>query len=103
MWRFAVGLKGKGEQIDQRKIYCVHLTPINAWLQEADIDVLDQPFYAAGNIASTGGCVASSYLAAWIIARLVGKEAAREALHYVASVGEKETLTAQVMELLAER
>jgi transcriptional regulator GlxA family with amidase domain len=39
------------------------------WVQEAGVEVLNQPFYAQGNLATAGGCLASSYLAAWIIAR----------------------------------
>lgn len=68
---------------------CTDLTT-KPWVQEAGIEVLNQPFYAAGNIATAGGCFASQYLAAWIIARLEGIEAAKAALHYVAPVGEKE-------------
>jgi transcriptional regulator GlxA family with amidase domain len=60
------------------------------WVQEAGVEVLNQPFFASGNIATAGGCLASQYLAAWIIARTEGEEAARSALHYVAPVGEKE-------------
>lgn len=60
------------------------------WVQEAGVAVLDQPFYAQGNLATAGGCLSSQYLAAWVIARLVGLEATRAALHYVAPVGEKE-------------
>ncbi|MFD8820893.1 DJ-1/PfpI family protein [Streptomyces sp. NPDC059605] len=60
------------------------------WVAAAGVEVLDQPFYARGNIATAGGCLASHYLAAWVIARLAGKEAADDALHYVAPVGEKE-------------
>lgn len=79
------------------------------WVQEAGVDVLNQPFFARGNVATAGGCLASQYLAAWVIARLVGPEAARDALHYVAPVGEKDdyveralrhvapTLTAEAM------
>lgn len=40
------------------------------WVQEAGIDVLNQAFFARGNVATAGGCLASHYLAAWIIARL---------------------------------
>jgi hypothetical protein len=58
---------------------------------------LNQPFYAAGNIATAGGCFASQYLAAWIIARTEGEEAARSALHYVAPVGEKDEYVARAM------
>lgn len=60
------------------------------WVQEAGIEVLDQAFYAKANVATAGGCLASSYLAAWVIARTEGVEAARSALHYVAPVGEKQ-------------
>jgi len=60
------------------------------WVQEAGVEVLNQPFFAAGNVATAGGCLASAYLAAWIIARTEGVEAAASALHYVAPVGEKE-------------
>ena len=44
-----------------------------------------------------GGCLASQYLAAWIIARTEGLEAARSALHYVAPVGEKDEYVASAM------
>lgn len=67
------------------------------WVQEAGIDVLNQPFFAEGNIATAGGCMASQYLAAWIIARTEGVQAAREALHYVAPVGEKELYVDRAM------
>ncbi|MBA3590926.1 MAG: DJ-1/PfpI family protein [Methylibium sp.] len=67
------------------------------WVQEAGVEVLQQPFFARGNVATAGGCLASQYLAAWIIARLAGLEAARDALHYVAPVGEKDDYVARAM------
>jgi transcriptional regulator GlxA family with amidase domain len=67
------------------------------WVVEAGIEVLNQPFFAAGNVATAGGCLASHYLAAWIIARLEGIEAAESALHYVAPVGEKEEYVARAI------
>ncbi len=67
---------------------CTDLTT-KPWVQEAGVQVLNQPFYANGNVATAGGCFASPYLAAWVIARTEGVEAAAEALHYVAPVGEK--------------
>jgi hypothetical protein len=70
-------------------------------VQEAGIEVLDQPFYAQGNVATAGGCFASQYLAAWIIARTEGEEAARNALHYVAPVGEKEEYVSRAMKNIA--
>ena len=60
------------------------------WVQEAGVEVLNQPFYADFNLATAGGCLASQYLAAWVIARLEGLDAAKSAMHYVAPVGEKE-------------
>jgi transcriptional regulator GlxA family with amidase domain len=60
------------------------------WVQEAGVDVLNQPFYADGHVATAGGCLSSQYLAAWVIARFEGLDAARSAMHYVAPVGEKE-------------
>jgi len=42
------------------------------------------------NVATAGGCLASHYLAGWILARLEGREAAESALRYVAPAGEKE-------------
>ena len=71
------------------------------WVEEAGIDVLNQPFVAKGNVATAGGCLASQYLAAWVIARLEGVEAARSAMHYVAPVGEKEDYVARSMRNIA--
>lgn len=51
--------------------------------------MVDQPFFAAGNVATAGGCLSSQYLAAWMIARLADVDTARTALFYVAPVGEK--------------
>jgi transcriptional regulator GlxA family with amidase domain len=68
---------------------CTDLTT-KPWVQEAGVEVLNQPFVAKGNVATAGGCLASIYLAAWVLARLEGVEVARSAVHYVAPVGEKE-------------
>lgn len=59
------------------------------WVVAAGVEVLNQPFFAAGNVATAGGCLASHYLAGWLISRLAGAEEAESALHYVAPVGEK--------------
>ena len=60
------------------------------WVIAAGVRVLNQPFFAKGNIATAGGCLASQYLAAWVITRLLGRDQAVGALHYVAPVGEKQ-------------
>lgn len=67
------------------------------WVQAVGVAVVDQPFYARGNIATAGGCLASQYLAAWIIACTEGEDAAMTALHYVAPVGEKEDYVRRAM------
>lgn len=79
---------------------CTDLTT-KPWVQEAGVEVLDQPFYAQGNVATAGGCLASQYLAAWIIMRTEGEEAAKSALHYVAPVGEKEEYVSRAMKNIA--
>ena len=60
------------------------------WVTAAGVRVLNQPFFAKGNIATAGGCLASQYLAAWVITRLLGRDEAEAALHYVAPIGEKQ-------------
>src|SRR5262245_52853277 len=75
---------------------CTDLTT-KPWVVEAGVQVLNQPFHAEGNVATAGGCLASPYLAAWVIARLAGPAAAIGALHYVAPVGEKDEYVARAM------
>ncbi|MEM5398922.1 DJ-1/PfpI family protein [Paraburkholderia unamae] len=76
---------------------CTDLTT-TPWVEEAGVVVLNQPFVASGNVATAGRCLASHYLAAWVIARLAGVEAARSVIHYVAPVGEKETYVTRAIE-----
>lgn len=71
------------------------------WVAEAGVEVLNQPFFARGNLATAGGCLASQYLAAWVLARTEGKEAAAAALHYVAPVGEKDAYVERAMANIA--
>ncbi|WP_050479846.1 DJ-1/PfpI family protein [Herbaspirillum rhizosphaerae] len=80
---------------------CTDLTT-KPWVQEVGVEVLNQPFFARGNLATAGGCLASSYLAAWVIARLEGIDAAQSAIHYVAPVGEKEEYVARMMANIAQ-
>lgn len=75
---------------------CTDLTT-KPWAEEACINVLNQPFFAKGNVATAGGCLASQYLATWVIARLEGIEAAKSAMHYVAPVGEKDDYVERAM------
>ena len=75
---------------------CTDLTS-KPWVIEAGIDVLNQPFIANGKLATAGGCLASQYLACWVIARKAGEAAAEAAIHYVAPVGEKEETVPRCM------
>lgn len=67
---------------------CADLTT-TPWVREAGIEVIDQPFIAHGNVATTGGCLGANYLASWFIARGAGLPAAEAVLEYVAPVGEQ--------------
>lgn len=78
---------------------CTDLTT-KPWVIEAGVNVIDAPFAAHGNVATAGGCLASQYLAAWMIARLATPEDAREAIHYVAPVGEKAAYVDQAMRVI---
>jgi len=75
---------------------CTDLTT-KPWVIEAGVKVVDAPFVAHGNVATAGGCLASQYLAAWVIARLATPQDAEDAIHYVAPVGEKAEYVARAM------
>lgn len=71
------------------------------WVIEAGVQVLDTPFVAHGNVATAGGCLASQYLAAWIIARGAGLAEAEAAIDYVAPVGEKAAYVTRAMAVIS--
>ena len=75
---------------------CTDLTT-KPWVIEAGVNVVDAPFVAHGNVATAGGCLASQYLAAWMIARMATVQDAEEAIHYVAPVGEKAEYVARAI------
>jgi len=75
---------------------CTDLTT-KPWVIEAGVEVIDAPFVAHGNIATAGGCLASQYLAGWLIARGASPADAEAAIHYVAPVGEKESYVERAM------
>ncbi|MEE9327639.1 MAG: DJ-1/PfpI family protein [Cocleimonas sp.] len=60
------------------------------WIIEAGVDILEQAFVAKNNIATSGGCMASEYLATWVLLKKSDKETATNILSYVAPVGEGE-------------
>ncbi|MET7981412.1 MULTISPECIES: DJ-1/PfpI family protein [unclassified Streptomyces] len=58
------------------------------FVEACGVTVLDAPFHASGNIATAGGCLASQYLATWVMTRTLGEGAVRDVMGYVAPVGE---------------
>ncbi|MGP8308854.1 DJ-1/PfpI family protein [Vibrio sp. YIC-376] len=78
---------------------CTDLTT-KPWVQELGVEVLEQPFYANRNVATSGGCLSSQYLAAWVIWKLAGRNQAEAAIHYVAPVGEKDTTVERCMSVV---
>ena len=79
---------------------CTDLTS-KPWVIESGVEVIDQAFFAKGNIATAGGCLASTYLATWIISKLADKTSAETAIHYVAPVGEKEAMVKHCMAVVS--
>lgn len=75
---------------------CTDLTS-KPWVQAAGVQIVNQAFFAQGNLATAGGCLSAQYLSAWMIARLKGWEQAREVLHYFAPVGEKDEYVARAL------
>ena len=78
---------------------CTDLTT-KPWLIEAGVRVVDAPFHARGPVATAGGCLAAQYLAAWMMARGAGFEAAAKALHHAAPVGEEEACVARLLDVV---
>jgi transcriptional regulator GlxA family with amidase domain len=76
---------------------CTDLTT-KPWGIEAGVRALVQPFYAEGNIATAGGCLASQYLATWILLRGASREDAEAALHYIAPIGQKSEYIERALE-----
>jgi transcriptional regulator GlxA family with amidase domain len=80
---------------------CTDLTT-KPWVIESGVEVLNQSFFAKDNIATAGGCLASKYLATWIITKLADRESAENAIHYVAPVGEKDTTTKHCLSVISQ-
>jgi transcriptional regulator GlxA family with amidase domain len=78
---------------------CTDLTT-KPWVVEAGVRVIDAPFHARGPIATAGGCLASQYLAAWMMAKRAGPAAAMQAIHYAAPVGEKDEYVERLMKVV---
>ncbi len=75
---------------------CTDLTT-KPWVVEAGVRVIDAPFHARGPVATAGGCLSAQYLAAWMMLKRAGPDAAAQALHYVAPVGEKDAYVERLL------
>ena len=71
------------------------------WVIESGLEVLNQPFFADGNVATAGGCLASQYLAAWVIMKLGSQSDVEAALRTVAPVGQIEEYTSRALASIA--
>jgi transcriptional regulator GlxA family with amidase domain len=79
----ALGLVSAGQAV------CTDLSNAER-VGELGLTMSDQPFIARGNVATAGGCLASQYIAAWLVERASGAKAARDMIWYAAPVGEKD-------------
>lgn len=70
------------------------------WIIEAGVRVEESPFHARGPLATAGGCLASQYLAAWMMAKGAGIDAAALALHHAAPVGDKDAYVERVLAVI---
>lgn len=70
------------------------------WVLEAGVRVVDCPFQARGPLATAGGCLASQYLATWVMAKGAGLDAAAQSLHHAAPVGDKEAYVERVLSVV---
>jgi transcriptional regulator GlxA family with amidase domain len=72
------------------------------FVEAAGVTVLDTAFHVEGNIATAGGCLASQYLAAWVLDRMLGEHAVREVIGYVAPVGQSQETVERAMRAVHE-
>jgi len=71
-----------------------------AMLIQAGLKPVAAPLLVHGNVATGGGRLAASYLAAWVIWRLDSMMAAQHALTRVAPAGEEQTFVAHVLSVV---
>lgn len=86
----ALGLVDPGQEV------CTDLSNAER-VAELGLLMSQEPFIAKGNVATAGGCLASQYLAAWLVERAAGAKAARDMIWYAAPVGEKDAYADRAM------
>ncbi|MYN43600.1 thiamine biosynthesis protein ThiJ [Pseudoduganella sp. FT93W] len=65
------------------------------------VQVIDQALVVAGNIATTGGCLAALYLTGWLAEQLVGVAKRREIHRQLLPAGQSEVFEALVQQTIA--
>ncbi|MEQ8390330.1 MAG: DJ-1/PfpI family protein [Thalassospira sp.] len=72
-------------------------------LARTDAIIEDRPLVAQGNIVTSGGCLSSSYLAGWFLAKAVGLDKAMSILETVAPVGQRSQFGKQAREIISKQ
>ena len=67
-------------------------------LSRQGLNVANSAFHAAGNVATAGGCLASQYIATWIIGRTLGTEEAGAVIRAAAPVGQQDEYVRRALE-----
>lgn len=70
-------------------------------LAYSGLQVTEAAFHARGNVATAGGCLASQYIAAWIVGRLLGAEAIGGMIRAAAPVGEEDSYVARAVAVVS--
>ncbi|WP_418321308.1 DJ-1/PfpI family protein [Piscinibacter sakaiensis] len=73
------------------------------WVVEAGVRVIEAPFHCRGPVATAGGGMAAQYLAAWMMLRGAGRQAAARALAQTAPVGETAQYVDRVLAVVSPR
>ena len=78
-------------------------TKTRPMLARTNAVIEDRPLVAQGNIITSGGCLSSSYLAGWLLAKAVGLDKAISILETVAPVGQKSQFSKQAREIIGKQ
>lgn len=70
-------------------------------LAHSGLQVAEAAFHARGNVATAGGCLASQYIASWIVGRLLGSEAICDMMRAAAPVGEEDGYAARAVAVVS--
>jgi transcriptional regulator GlxA family with amidase domain len=78
-------------------------TKTRALLARTDAVVEDRPLVAQGNIVTSGGCLSSSYLAGWFLAKAIGIDKAMTILQTVAPIGQHSQFANQARDIIGKQ